>query len=275
VSARVLAREALARGAALGRQRGPQIGGDGSAANHMTSLYTAEFWARLVEIGFLNLLLSGDNAVVIALAVRALPRRQRLLGQVWGTVGAVGLRLIFVGVVSALFRLPLLRLAGGVLLVWIAVKLVQPEAEASERARQGTSYWEAVWIILVADVTMSLDNVLAIAAAAHDDMLLVGLGLASSLPLVVWGSGMLASLMNRYVWIIWLGGGILGYVAAEMMLEDPIVSARLGTFAHSLQPVAPLALGAAVAAVGWWLAWLRRPGRLARHKTGPATGREE
>ena len=224
----------------------------------MASLYTTEFWARLLEIGFLNLLLSGDNAVVIALAVRALPRRQRLLGQIWGTMGAVVLRLLFVSVVSVLFRIPLLKLVGGLLLVWIAVKLVQPEEESGERARHGTSYWEAVWIILVADVTMSLDNVLAIAAAARGDLLLVGLGIASSVPLVVWGSGMLANLMNRYRWIIWLGGGILGYVAAEMLLEDPVVTARLGTFAHSLEYAGPLALGAAVAVLGWWRASPRR-----------------
>jgi YjbE family integral membrane protein len=227
----------------------------------MASPYAAEFWARLVEIGFLNLLLSGDNAVVIALAVRALPRRQRLLGQIWGTVGAVGLRLLFVAVVSVLFRMPLLKLAGGLLLVWIAVKLVQPGGESDESARHGTSYWEAVWIILVADVTMSLDNVLAIAAAARGDMLLVGLGIGSSLPLVVWGSGMLANLMNRYLWIIWLGGGVLGYVAAEMVLDDPIVSARLGASSPWLQHAAPLVLGAVVAAVGWWRASPRRPAR--------------
>jgi YjbE family integral membrane protein len=218
----------------------------------MGSLYTAEFWARFLEIGFLNLLLSGDNAVVIALAVRTLPRRQRLLGQVWGTVGAVALRLLFVGVVSLLFRVPFLRLAGGLLLVWIAVKLVQPEEPSPESARHGNSYWEAVWIILVADVTMSLDNVLAIAAAARGDMLLVGFGIGSSLPLVVWGSGMLASLMNRYVWIIWLGGGILGYVAGEMVLEDPIVTAWLGDLAHAVGVAVPLMAGAAVAVVGWW-----------------------
>jgi YjbE family integral membrane protein len=218
----------------------------------MHGLYTAEFWARFLEIGFLNLLLSGDNAVVIALAVRTLPRRQRLLGQIWGTVGAVALRLLFVGVVSLLFRVPFLRLAGGLLLVWIAVKLVQPEEPSRERTRHGNSYWEAVWIILVADITMSLDNVLAIAAAARGDMLLVGFGIGSSIPLVVWGSGMLASLMNRYVWIIWLGGGILGYVAAEMVLEDPIVTAWLGDLARVVGVAAPLALGAAVAVVGWW-----------------------
>jgi YjbE family integral membrane protein len=225
----------------------------------LASLYSAEFWGRLLEIGFLNLLLSGDNAVVIALAVRALPRRERLLGQVWGTVGAVVLRLLFVGIVSALLRIPFLRLVGGVLLVWIAIKLVQPSEDGGGGTRHGTSFWEAVWIIIVADVTMSLDNVLAIAGAARGDMLLVGLGIASSLPVVVWGSGLLASLMNRHVWIIWLGGGILGYVAAEMILEDPALSTRLGPLVHALEYAAPLGLGAIVTALGWWLT--RRPGQ--------------
>jgi YjbE family integral membrane protein len=230
----------------------------------VASLYTAEFWGRLLEIGFLNLLLSGDNAVVIALAVRTLPRRERLLGQLWGTVGAVVLRLLFVGIVSLLLRIPFLRLVGGLLLVWIAIKLVQPAEEEEGGTRHGSSFWEAVWIIIVADVTMSLDNVLAIAGAARGDMLLVGVGVASSLPFVVWGSGVLANLMNRHVWIIWLGGGILGYVAAEMMLEDPAVSARLGPLAHALDHAVPLALGAIVTALGWWLA-RRHASRVGRH----------
>jgi predicted tellurium resistance membrane protein TerC len=110
-----------------------------------------------------------------------------------------------------------------------------------------------VWIIIVADVTMSLDNVLAIAGAARGDMLLVGVGIASSLPFVVWGSGLLASLMNRHVWIIWLGGGILGYVAAEMILDDPALSTRFGPLVHALQYAAPVGLGAIVTALGWWL----------------------
>jgi YjbE family integral membrane protein len=234
----------------------------------MASLATAEFWVRLLEIGFLNLLLSGDNAVVIALAVRALPRRQRLLGQIWGTVGAVLLRLLFVGVVSALLRMPFLRLAGGAALIWIAVKLVQPDGEPDGAARHGTSFWEALWIILVADVTMSLDNVLAIAAAARGDMLLVGLGVASSLPIVVGGSSVLVALMNRYGWIIWLGGGILGYVAGDMIFEDPVVASRLGALAHLLEYSAPLALGAIVTALGWWFARRQR-----EQETAPASRR--
>jgi len=229
----------------------------------MASLYTAEFWGRLLEIGFLNLLLSGDNAVVIALAVRALPRRERLLGQLWGTVGAIVLRLLFVGIVSLLLSIPYLRFVGGMLLVWIAIKLVRPVEDEEGGMRHGTSFWEAVWIIIVADITMSLDNVLAIAGAARGDMMLVGVGIASSLPFVVWGSGVLANLMNRHAWIIWLGGGVLGYVAAEMMLEDPAVAARLGPLTLALDHVAPLVLGAIVTALGWLLA---------RHHTSRAGG---
>jgi YjbE family integral membrane protein len=234
----------------------------------MAGLDVAEFWGRLVEIGFLNLILSGDNAVVIALAVRALPGRQRVLGQIWGTVGAVVLRLFFVAVVSALLRVPFLRAAGGFALLWIAVKLVQPDAEEDGRPRHGTSFWDAVWIILVADVTMSLDNVLAIAAAARGDMLLVGLGIATSLPLVVGGSGLLATLMNRRVWIVWLGGGVLGYVAAEMILEDPGLAKRLPGLTHALAFPFPVTLGLIVVAIGWWCA--RRHAYASRDAAGPA-----
>src|SRR5438034_3852175 len=127
----------------------------------MALLWEPEFWARLFGIGVLNLLLSGDNALVIALAVRALPPRQRVLGQVWGALGAVALRVMFVAIVTLLLRVPLLQLAGGLLLLWIAVRLVRPEDAEDGGGRHGSSVWEAVWIIIVADITMSLDNVLA------------------------------------------------------------------------------------------------------------------
>src|SRR5438445_4067350 len=189
------------------------------------SLTSAGFWLALFQIGYLNLLLSGDNALVIALAVRALPRRERVLGQVWGAAGAVLLRLLFLGVVMYLLEVPLLKLVGGVLLVWIAVKLVQSETGVESELKRGASMWEAIWIIIVADVTMSLDNVLAVAAAARGHSVLIVLGSAPSLPSVVWGAGWLARLMNRYAWIVWLGGGILGKVAGQMIVEDRFVRA--------------------------------------------------
>ena len=218
----------------------------------MDVLFSFNFWLGLAEISFLNLLLSGDNAVVIALAVRSLPPRQRRLGMVWGTLGAVLLRLAFVGIVSLLLRVPFVRLVGGLLLVWIAIRLVRPsEADEGGGGRHGASLWEALWIIVLADVTMSLDNVLAIAAAAHGNMLLVTLGIVSSIPIVVGGSSVLARLMGRYPWIVWVGGGLLGYVAGDMMLEDPIVAKRLGAVTHALEYSVPALLALAVAAVGW------------------------
>jgi len=221
-------------------------------------LETPEFWGRLLEIGILNMLLSGDNAVVIALAVRALPRRQRLLGQIGGTLGAVVLRLLFVGVISMLLRVPLLRLVGGLLLIWIAYRLVRPVAEVEAGSRRAASFWESVWIIVVADITMSLDNVLAVAGAAHGDMLLVTLGIAMSVPIVVWGSGVLAGLMNRYPWIIWAGGGLLGYVAGDMLLEDPLVVDWLGAVGPALEYPVSGALAVVLTGLGWWMARPKR-----------------
>ena len=223
----------------------------------MALLAEPEFWARLLGIGVLNLLLSGDNALVIALAVRALPPRQRLAGQIWGAAGAVALRVVFVAIVTLLLQVPLLQLAGGLLLLWIAVRLVRPDEGNGSTTRHGSSVWEAVWIIIVADITMSLDNVLAIAAAARGEMYLVIVGIALSLPIVVWGAGLLARLMNRWAWIIWLGGGFLAYVAVEMVFEDKLVVGWLGETARQMKMPISLAAGGAVTALGWWLA--RRP----------------
>jgi YjbE family integral membrane protein len=222
----------------------------------MAILTDPEFWIRLFGISALNLLLSGDNALVIALAVRALPKRKRLLGQIWGAVGAVVLRLIFVAVISVLLKISFLQLIGGLLLVWIAVRLVRPETGGESDLRHGTSLWEAIWLIIVADVTMSLDNVLAIAATAHGDLVLVMFGIGLSLPIVVWGAGILAHLMNRYAWIVWLGGGLLGYVAGEMILDDPVVARRLGDNAAMLHYPVPIAIGLVLTGLGWW--WGRR-----------------
>ena len=132
---------------------------------------------------------------------------------------------------------------GGLLLLWIAIRLVRPGGSAEGHVRHGTSLRQAVWIIVVADVTMSLDNVLAVAAAAHGDMLLVSLGIALSLPIVVWGSGFLARLMTRHAWIIWVGGGILGYVAGEMITDDPLVRAWLGAHADTVDDFVSRAAG--------------------------------
>ena len=227
-------------------------------------LATREFWGRLLEISFLNLLLSGDNAVVIALAVRALPRRAAAaradLGHAWARSSSASL---FVGVVT---RAPASPTAppgrrrcscSGSPSGWSARSRRRRAA-----SRHGASFWEAIWIIIVADITMSLDNVLAVAAAAHGDMLLVTLGIGMSVPIVVWGSGLLAGLMNRYPWIIWVGGGLLGYVAGDMMLEDPLVAGWLGArrpraWSILFRGRSPVAL----TGLGWW--WQRSQRRSA------------
>jgi len=215
-----------------------------------------QFWARWLSIVIIDLTLAGDNALVIALAVRTLPKRQQFWGRIWGTVGAVVLRLLFIGVITILLQIPLLQFVGGLILIWIALKLIRQETGSEEgHVRQGTTMLEAVWVIIVADVVMSLDNVLAVAAAAHGDMVLVVFGIALSLPLVVWGSGILARLMNRYPWIVWLGGGILGYVAGEMILKDPVIQGWLGEGpVHALHYPLPAFLGVFLTLMGWWFA---------------------
>jgi YjbE family integral membrane protein len=217
----------------------------------MMFLLDPEFWARVLGIIVIDLTLAGDNALVIALAVRTLPKRQQFWGRIWGTAGAVGLRLLFITVATILLKIPFLQLVGGLLLLWIAFKLVRQQTGAEGHVRQGSSLRESVWIIIVADAVMSLDNVLAVAAAAHGDLTLVVFGIALSLPIVVWGSGILAALMNRFVWIIWLGGGILGYVAGEMILKERHLERLIDPAnpAHDLLPILPAVI---IVALGWW-----------------------
>ena len=219
----------------------------------MAFLVDPEFWARWLSIVILDLTLAGDNALVIAMAVRTLPRRQQFWGRMWGSAGAVVLRLLFITIITYLLKIPLLQFIGGLLLIWIALKLVRQSAggDGEGHVRQGTGLLEAIWVIIVADVVMSLDNVLAVAGAAHGNLLLVVFGIALSLPLVVWGSGLLARLMVRYPWIIWIGGGILGYVAGEMMLKDFWIAAWLGDLTRVLHYPLPIVLALALAALGW------------------------
>src|SRR5947199_8057503 len=218
----------------------------------MMFLMDPEFWMRVVGIVVIDLTLAGDNALVIALAVRTLPKPQQLWGRIWGTAGAVGLRLAFIAVATSLLSVPVLQLVGGLALLWIVFKLVHKETGAEGHVREGGSLREAIWIIIVADAIMSLDNVLAVAAAAHGDLRLVVFGIALSLPIVVWGSGLLATLMNRFIWVIWLGGGILGYVAGEMILKDHGLARWIDHSTPGLG-LLPLVPGVIIVALGWWL----------------------
>ena len=221
----------------------------------MEFLIDPQFWWKWVSIVLIDLVLAGDNALVIALAVRSLPAREQFYGRVFGTVGAVALRLLFIAIVTWLLSVPYLRLCGGALLIWIAFKLVRQCSAEEGKVREGTSLTQAIGIIILADVIMSLDNVIAISAAARGDLVLVLFGLLLSLPLVVWGSGVLARLMNKFPVIIWAGGGVLGWVAVKMMFDDPTTLRWIGdSLKEALHHVMPLAAAGVISFLGWWFA---------------------
>jgi YjbE family integral membrane protein len=214
------------------------------------------YLTQIGKIVLLDLVLAGDNAVVIALAVRTLPRRQQFWGRIWGTFGAVALRLAFIFIVTWLLKIPLLQVAGALMLIWIAIKLVrQAESEGGggHSGREGTSLLEAVWIIIVADVIMSLDNVLSVAGAAHGDMQLVIFGIGLSIPIVIWLSAVLSALMNRFPWIVWLAAGVLGEVAGKMILEDVFIVEHFGHAGWGTNVALRVPLFFLLTAAGWWL----------------------
>jgi YjbE family integral membrane protein len=212
-----------------------------------------EFFALWMQIIVIDLVLAGDNALVIALAVRNLPPRQQWQGRIWGTFGAVALRLLFIGVVTALLSIPLLQAVGGLLLLWIAVKLLNQDDDGHE-VRSGTTLLQAIWIIVLADVVMSLDNVLAIAGAAHGDLLVVLLGVGISIPIVIWGSSLISILMSRFPWLVDLGAGILGWVGGRMILHDHVVEGWFGGPAPSVAVRGvQLVLAISVVVIGRWL----------------------
>jgi YjbE family integral membrane protein len=214
-----------------------------------------EWWGRLFSIVLIDLVLAGDNALVIALAVRGLSPKVQALGTVWGTAGAVGLRIACALTAAIVLHSPGLQIVAAVLLVGIAFRLVYPRRKGGHQVREATTLREAITVIALADVAMSLDNVLAIAATAAGNVSLMVIGVVLSLPLVVWGSRVLAALINRHTWLVWAGAGVLGYVAGEMALGDPMTQRWMSPgVVDALQQIVPLAVGSGMAAVGWWLA---------------------
>lgn len=207
------------------------------------NFFEPETLTKLVKIILTDLVLAGDNALVIALATRSLPPKQQFWGRMFGAGGAVGLRVLFVFVVTWLTTIPVLQLVAGLALLWVAWKLARPQEGALDAAAHpehakkhaASSVWQAVRVIIVADVIMSLDNVIAIAGIAkegstspHGEMWLVAFGLLLSIPLVIWGSALISKLMNRFRWVIWLGAGVLGHVAGEIIFKDSTVLRWLG-----------------------------------------------
>jgi YjbE family integral membrane protein len=213
-----------------------------------------EFWIGLGVIIWVNIILSGDNAVVIALAARSLPRHQQRQAIFWGAAAAVVLRVVLTIVAVKLLELPYLKLVGAIALLWIAVRLLVPEDEGDDGVEASSHLLGAIKTILIADLVMSTDNVIAVAGAAKGSVLLLVLGLVISIPLVIFGAAMLMVLMERYPIIITLGAAVLGWTAGEMAVTDPSLAEWVTGEAQWLEWIAP-ALGAiAVVAVGKTLA---------------------
>lgn len=185
------------------------------------------FWLSVLQIIWINILLSGDNAVVIAMACRSLPPRRRVWGMSIGAGVAVVLRIVFTGVIASLMLLPYFKIAGGLALFYIAAKLLVPDEPDKTETEAVEHLWRAVRIVVVADIIMSLDNVIAIAAAAGDNWTLLVLGLAISIPLIVAGAALIVSLLDRFPVLIWAGAGLLGWIAGEVVATDPVATGYL------------------------------------------------
>lgn len=189
-------------------------------------LASSAFWIAVLQIIAIDIMLGGDNAVVIALACRKLPEEQRNKGIFWGVVGAIGLRVVMIFFALQLLALPYLKIVGGLLLLWIGIKLMLPEGDdAHDNLDGGATLASAIKTIVVADAVMSLDNVIAVAGASHGSMVLVVFGILVSIPIVVWGSKLVLALMDRYPFVIVAGAALLGWIAGGMMVTDTAVPA--------------------------------------------------
>jgi YjbE family integral membrane protein len=213
------------------------------------------FWLAALQIMGINILLSGDNAVVIALAVRGLPPKERFWGMVLGAGCAAVLLILFTGVVATLMELPYLKFAGGLALFWVAIKLVTPQPHDEEGTAEAVEdLWRAVRVVVVANLVMSLDNVIAVAAAAKGNYVLLGLGLAVSIPVVIAGSALFLAIIERFPIVIWGGGALLGWIAGGLLPDDPMVAQYL-TEANvdKVEMLCGISGAILVVSVGWYL----------------------
>lgn len=216
-------------------------------------------WGAVFQIILIDILLGGDNAVVIALACRNLPRAQRMQGILWGTAGAIFLRVALIAFALTLLDIPFLKIVGALLLLWIGVKLLLPEDGAHDKIAGGASVMAAVKTILVADFVMSLDNVIAIAGAAQGAHLdhqlgLVIFGLLVSVPIIIWGSTLVLKLIDRYPLVVTFGAGLLGWIAGGMLVTDVVVTDRIGPPSTALKLTVEIVGALLVVALGRWLA---------------------
>ena len=219
----------------------------------METVVDTTFLLALLQIVWINILLSGDNAVVIALACRSLPPRERRMGIMLGAGAAVALRIIFTLAVVSLMEIPYLKLVGGVLLVWIAVKLLTDETDEAS-VKESDTIWNAVRTVAIADMIMSLDNVIAIAAAAKGSTPLILFGLCLSVPLIVFGATLIIDLLQRFPVLVWAGAGLLGWVAGSIMVSDPGWHGVFGAWPSLVDEVVGGSVGVVVVlALSWFL----------------------
>lgn len=211
------------------------------------------FLLAVLQIVWIDVLLSGDNAVVIALACQSLPSKQRTIGLIFGVTLAVVARIVVAWGISSLLLVPFLKIVGGVLLLYIAVKVIVGEDDESSKQRRAVSLWTAICLIVVADITMSLDNVVAIAAASHGDTLVFMIGLALSMPLMIGGASLITSMVERLPLLVWVGGGLLGWIAGGMIVADPWIPEH-----HELWSYAASAIGVVLVVAAAYLMNLRR-----------------
>ena len=216
-------------------------------------LATPQFWVAALEIIVINILLSGDNAVVIALACRNLPTRQRRWGVFWGAIGAIVLRIALTFFAISLLAFPFLKLVGGLLLLYIGVKLIVDEDEEGPKIAASERMLSAIRTVIIADLVMSLDNVLAVAAAARGSLLLLVFGLVVSIPLVIVGAQLIMRLIDRFPVLVVAGGGLLGYVAGEMIVEDSGIYPWIAPYRDWLHWVVPILGILLVVGVAKWL----------------------
>jgi YjbE family integral membrane protein len=227
----------------------------------MTEFMTPQFWVAVVEIIVVNILLSGDNAVVIALACRNLSQRQRRHGIFWGVFGAIALRIVLTFFAMSLLVYPWLRLVGAALLVWIGIKLIAEDDGGEHKVKASDRLLTAVGTIIVADLVMSLDNVVGVAAAAKGNGLLIVFGLVTSIPIVIVGSQIIMRLIERFPVLVYAGGGLLGYIAGEMAVEDPVIQPWLAANAAGFVALAPPVFFGVVVAAGMWRVRRRKRAR--------------
>jgi YjbE family integral membrane protein len=218
--------------------------------------WSITFLLAMLNIVFINIILSGDNAVLIAMAVRGLPKDQRKKGVMFGTAAAVLLRVVLTFFVALLLGVPFLKLAGGALILWIAVNLFM-EQDSEEKEEQTTTLAQAIKIIIIADLTMSLDNVLGVAGAAEGNMFLLLFGLGVSIPIVIFTSNLISTLMDKYPVIVVIGAAILGRVGGEMMITDPFVVKWLQPSQYTEYGVQIIAMVGIVAAGNLLVRWKR------------------